>query len=401
MPDQNNTVPPDEETAAFHDNDKNARLLQLALNSIDQGFVVWDNDFRLVACNDSFMKLWGYPEELAQPGTPANEFIKFDARTGLHGEGDADAIADKRRIETETRRTNGQDEIFEMKDGRVFYIRRGFVQDLGFLTTFTDITQLKKTEEKLELQKQELIRTNQELETAHDNLQLLNAQKDKFFSIIAHDLKGPFLIFLGYSSLISSNAGNMKPEQMTDAAQTINESALRLNKLLENLLEWSRLQMGRVDYDPALIDVHEIVERSLTLYSAEAESKKIHMTNSLDKPLEIYADPHMVDTIIRNLINNAVKFTSDQGKISIASKKVSDNLIEISVSDTGVGIPHNKLGKLFNLEEKTSTMGTHGEAGSGLGLQLCKEFALKQNGDLIVRSEEGKGSEFRVQLPAI
>jgi len=237
-----------------------------------------------------------------------------------------------------------------------------------------------------------------ERQQAEAALQQLNDQKDKFFSIIAHDLKGPFNALLGYSSLLSSGISDFNQAQVVEYSGAVHESAERVFKLLENLLEWSRLQMGRLEFEPGPVDLKEIFDTNLALYAPIAEEKVIRLVGKRRKSLLVFADAHMVDTVVRNLVNNAIKFTPAEGDVILSARR-NGKWAEIAVSDTGVGISSDNAARLFQLDEKTSTLGTDGESGTGLGLQLCKELVERQGGQIQVESATGEGSIFRVTLP--
>lgn len=226
----------------------------------------------------------------------------------------------------------------------------------------------------------------------------LNKQKDKFFSIIAHDLKSPFNALIGFSDMLSSAATQGDAACTADYASLVHQSAETVFKLLENLLEWSRLQMNQLEFDPVSINLHTIIEENLDLFTPIAANKKIRLIANESRSFEVIADIHMVNTVIRNLINNAIKFTHSGGEVSVAVKTNESN-VEILVTDNGVGINGEKLEKLFDLGEKTSTSGTAGEAGTGLGLQLCKELVEQLGGALTVESMLGEGSTFCFTLP--
>jgi len=255
---------------------------------------------------------------------------------------------------------------------------------VGYRGTGSDITERKRAEKEIAAQR--------------DELQKLNAQKDKFFSIIAHDLRGPFTALLGFSSLLSSGIGKFDQAKVEEYGGAVHESAERMLKLLENLLEWSRLQMGQLEFVPGTVNLKEIIDTNLGLFAPTAKEKAIQLIGKTVKPLNVFADAHMVDAIVRNLVNNAIKFTPEQGHVAVSARR-SGNWGEVEVLDTGVGMSADKAARLFQLDQKTSTAGTAGETGTGLGLLLCKELVERQGGRIHVESTEGEGSSFRVTLP--
>lgn len=240
---------------------------------------------------------------------------------------------------------------------------------------------------------------NRQIEQSEQELRLLNASKNKFFSIIAHDLKNPFHTILGYSYLLSKDYERFTEEERRKFASDIHRSTNNIFKLLQNLLEWSKAQTGRLKFMPAEIEFSRILENSLSVLRSLAEQKKIQLTLSFSDDLMIFADPQMIETVLRNLINNAIKFTPENGLIEIIVEQI-ENEVRINVSDSGVGISEEDIQNLFRIDSKVKRKGTNDEDGSGLGLILCKEFVEKNNGALWVESIPGKGSEFYFTVPA-
>lgn len=233
-------------------------------------------------------------------------------------------------------------------------------------------------------------------EQLHDDLQKLSASKDKFFSIIAHDLKNPIVGFLSFVELVGQ-FDNHEKAYREKVIQLVKESAEKLLTLLENLLTWSRIQQGMLTPIPQPCDLHRIVEYNIALLAPSADHKQIALKNSV-MPMMGYADPNMLNTIIRNLLSNAIKFTPTGGTVEIGATHEQDNVM-VMISDTGIGIPEEKLATLFHIATKTQRDGTAGEKGTGLGLILCKEFVEKNGGRIWVESEVGKGSIVRFCLP--
>ncbi len=259
-------------------------------------------------------------------------------------------------------------------------------------------------------QEKTIIKQNTELKELNTNLEKkvelrtkelkeLNATKDKFFSIIAHDLKNPFNTLLGFSELLITNINKYDKGRIQEFINIIYQTSKNAYMLLENLLEWARSQTGRLDMAPANIGIAELVDENIDLISNNASSKKLELINKIDKNVTAYADSNMTHTVIRNLLSNAVKYTEPGGKIEIISKK-RDKYIEITVSDTGIGIKKENMEKLFRIDENFSTKGTNDETGTGLGLILCKEFVKKNGGEIWVNTTFGKGSDFTFKLPA-
>lgn len=231
-----------------------------------------------------------------------------------------------------------------------------------------------------------------------ENLKELNATKDKFFSIIAHDLKSPFTAILGFSDLLKEGARNMDMDSILIYSASISNSAQRTYRLLENLLNWGMMQQDSVPFEPETLDLNSLIKNEIENLKYNSEKKNIALINHIHEEINVYADNEMISSVLRNLISNAIKFTPANGNVSIAAKAMSD-LVEISVSDTGVGMDEETINKLFKIETSFSSPGTENEKGSGLGLLLCKEFVEKNGGKILVESEKGKGSTFRFSIP--
>jgi len=251
--------------------------------------------------------------------------------------------------------------------------------------------QVKERTAELEVQHLELQEKNAQLHAA-------NTSKDKFFSIISHDLRSPLSTLLGFAQLLSEQIRTAPLERMAEYADKIRNSAERLHTLLENLLSWSRLQRGVMDYCPEEMSFYDVAEDNLALFASKAESKQIRLSSSVAEDLRAYADYNMINTVVRNLLSNALKFSRAGDSINI-SATMSDRHVEIAVADTGIGILAEDLPKLFRVDSYHTNVGTAGETGTGLGLLLCQEMVEKNSGSIWVESEVGKGTTFRFTLP--
>ena len=236
------------------------------------------------------------------------------------------------------------------------------------------------------------------LRRSETELKELNATKDKFFSIMAHDLKNPIGSFLNLSEVLSTMFDDFSLEEMKDYIEEMYKSSQHLFKLLENLLMWSRAQTGRMDINLEDFDINFIVESNISLMKLNADNKKIELKNDVPKGTMVHADENMVNTIIRNLMSNALKFTHSGGRIVTEANDEGD-IIKVSVSDNGVGMGEDTAEKLFRIDSHHTTKGTSDEKGTGLGLILCKEFVNQQGGEIWVNSKEGEGSTFYFTLP--
>lgn len=251
--------------------------------------------------------------------------------------------------------------------------------------------QVKERTAELEAQHRELREKNEQLYAA-------NASKDKFFSIISHDLRSPLSTLLGFAQLLSEQIRIAPLERMAEYADKIRNSAERLHALLENLLSWSRLQRGVMEHCPEEISLYELIEDNLALFASKAESKHIRLSSSLGEDVRVYADYQMVNTVVRNLLSNALKFSRSGDSIQIRAT-ISDRHVEVEVADSGPGIPAEDLPKLFRVDSHYTNVGTAGETGTGLGLLLCQEMVEKNSGSISVESEVGQGTTFRFTLP--
>ena len=254
----------------------------------------------------------------------------------------------------------------------------------GILSVSNDITERKRTEE-------EILHKNEELVT-------LNAEKDKFFSIIAHDLRSPFNAFLGLTELMAEDLHDLTMDDIRSFAVTMRNSATNLYRLLENLLEWSLLQRGVTSFNAESFVLKPKITEFLALYLDAARQKEIEIYHDIPDDLEVLADMHMVETIIRNLVSNAVKFTPRKGKVFISAKPAGHDLAEISVKDTGIGMDRYTIDNIFRLDAHVNRKGTEGERSTGLGLIICKDFIERHNGKLAIESEVNNGSTFYFSL---
>jgi signal transduction histidine kinase len=229
-------------------------------------------------------------------------------------------------------------------------------------------------------------------------LQNLNATKDKFFSIIGHDVKGPLNSLTSFSGLLINHWDSLTKEEIQMLAKDLDKSLKNLFVLLENLLEWSRSQTGNIEFKPEEFDVSILLKENEDLLKTQAQNKKINLVNNAVAELKIASHRHSINTVVRNFLSNAIKFTPEGGTITLKAEK-QEKGIKISVSDTGVGMSEKVIQKLFRIDSKHSTIGTADEKGTGLGLILCKEFIEKNGGQIGVESEVGKGSVFYFVLP--
>jgi PAS domain S-box-containing protein len=256
-----------------------------------------------------------------------------------------------------------------------------------FITTINDITERKKAEAESELK--------------NAILQRSNAEKDKFFAILAHDLRGPLGSFLGLIEVMAEDINSMTIAEIEDITKALHASASSLFQLLENLLEWSVLKRGDFKCQLEKIALNRVILRSIDPIMESARLKNISVRLEMPQNYFVECDLKMTETIFRNLVSNALKFTHPGGSVVITAEPVSQGKISVSIKDSGIGMNRSMIQKLFQINEQVSRIGTEGESSSGLGLIICKEFIEKQGGEISVESKESSGSTFRVTLTQV
>jgi signal transduction histidine kinase len=267
--------------------------------------------------------------------------------------------------------------------------------------------QLTEKNNQIEFKNEQLRDLNQSISQINERLQVsqieltnANHAKDRFFSILAHDLRNPFHTIIGQSYLLSKSYERLKPEERIKYASDILNSSEQVNRLLENLLEWARTQTKSIEFKLQQIDYYQLVLESLSMLQKNADEKMIVIENRIEESISICADYAMLETIVRNLVNNSIKFTHRGGAITLSSYINNGELIT-RISDTGVGIEKNDLEKLFKIDSNVKTRGTNYENGTGLGLVICKEFINFHKGKIWVESTPGKGSVFHFSIPIV
>jgi signal transduction histidine kinase len=361
--------------------------VRLALAVRAGGVGVWDYDVvnNKLLWDDQMFNLYGVDKDFFGGGYEA-------WRKGIHPDDAARcdlehqmALCDEKEYNTEFR--------IRLPNGTIRYIRAlGIVQrddsgkPLHMIGTNWDITAQKNTEKAL-LQSKE-------------KLQKINAEKDKFFSIIAHDLRSPLQPLLGYTHMMVEELPTLTPDQTQRMALNMRNAAAKLFSLLENLLEWSRLQRGLTSFKPEPFILMPIIAQSMYPVMDSANVKEIEIIYAIPADLEVFADDYMLSSIIRNLTSNAVKFTHKGGKVTIAAKSVNSHSVKISVKDTGIGMSPEIVNDLFRLDVQSNRRGTDNEPSVGLGLIICQDFIEKHGGKIWVESEVGKGSVFYFTLPS-
>jgi PAS domain S-box-containing protein len=240
-----------------------------------------------------------------------------------------------------------------------------------------------------------------EIQKYAEDLRHLNDTKDKFFSIIAHDLKSPFQGFLGLTKSFAENAGSYPAQELAELSNAMHQAADNLFNMLNNLLEWAQMQKGAMSFQPKELSLSDLVAENVELIKGRSLQKGIAIINAASGPYYVCADEKMINSILLNLLSNAIKFTHRNGTVTISAGKIMDQMIEVAICDNGIGMQKSVVDKLFKIDEKTGRKGLDGELSTGLGLLLCKEFVEKNKGKIWAKSEEGVGSTFYFTLPLL
>ncbi|RED51303.1 ATP-binding protein [Aestuariispira insulae] len=350
--------------------------LDLVLENIIQGVVMFDAAQNLEVWNRQYQQILQFPDGFLKPGLSNYEMALYLAKKGTFGPGDPDLLA-RERVEliwtpgeVRTNITIAGDRAYEVLCKRT--------ETGGLVVTYTDMT---------------------ERERALADLAELNQQKDRFMTVVAHDLKTPFNALLGCTDVLDKNWGQFSKTHIRDYISIIRQASLEAYKLLEDMLEWSRLQLGGYQADISPLDLDDLILTNLARYDPLARLKNIRIDSQLEDGLEVLADINMLDTVLRNLISNAIKFSPDHTVITLSATQM-DSRIKLSIRDQGQGIAPEQQARLFQFQPGLSTKGTHGEAGTGLGLHLCQELMEQMSGQITFVSEPGQGSTFHVNLPA-
>jgi PAS domain S-box-containing protein len=339
-----------------------------------------DGTYRFV--NDAFAVQFGKKPEEIIGKTPFDIFPSEEAEKRLRLVRQVLHTGEKGEIEVKVVNSQGEQKFYlTMADP----IKDAQGKILWVACISKDITQRKKAEEELRLK--------------NEQLKAINAEKDKFFSIVAHDLRGPMNGFLGLTGIMAEDIESLSAFELKEIATTMRTSAVNIYRLIENLLEWSKMQRGTISFEPQPMFLKSSLTKSIELMRDTANKKEIELRIDIPEHNTVFADIHMLETIVRNLLSNALKFSFKRGIIEISAVKTEDDMVRIAVKDHGIGMSPTLLSKLFTLTENVNRKGTEGEPSTGLGLILCKEFVEKQGGAIWVESKEGEGSSFIFTLP--
>ncbi len=390
---------------------KEVDFLYFIYEQLQEGLIVLDLNDNIIFVNNKFCELVGYSRA---------ELMGLSAFETLYLEEDKEMMRTRNIF-----RQKGINELYEFrfkrKDDTVIYVlinanplKENTGEISGFMASCIDISARKIEEDRNKKLFNELVETkllleqnlNQknklidELIETKAELQLSNAEKDKFFSIITHDLKNAFSGFLNYIKLFSDDIGSFTIQELSDFMKQMQISSESLFKLLENLLEWSKIKRGAINYQPISHNIKLILTQIVDILTINAANKNIKLIANVDDNIESFIDLQMFNTIMRNIIQNAIKFTPSGGTVEIGYKE--DEKYDIYfVKDSGIGMTPEIKNNLFKLDKKTAREGTEGEPSTGLGLLLSKEFTELHNGKIYVESEPDNGSTFYVAFPKV
>jgi PAS domain S-box-containing protein len=382
------------------------------VNTMPNGFYRSTPEGYFVEANPAFINMLGYDnlDELKKVNIPNELYVKSEERDNIIAKNPEFVdIIESYRLRT--------------KDGRIIWLEDNarYIRDENDKILFhegicRDITERKNNEMEIKKYTAELETLNQELQYSKsiieenlnarnilvEELEKINAEKDKFFSIIAHDLKSPFHAFLGLTEMMAENISDFSIDELASLSKEMNSKANNLFKLLKNLLEWARMQRGSMVFNPLEINLSNLLSENINSLSANAVQKEITIVNKIEPEIFLTADENMLKSVFQNLLNNAIKFTMRGGEIVASSMfREEKQSVVVSIQDSGVGMDKELLDKLFKIEEKVGHEGTEGEESTGLGLLLCKEFVQKHNGKIWAKSEPENGSTFFVELPLL
>lgn len=412
--------------------------LKTLVNNIPDCIIIKDKNLRYLVLNNATVEYLGGKSENEYINKTDYDIYSKELADFLNTQEMQVLMTGKPIINEEsTRQVKGGIEAFSITKSPIINIKG---ETIGLVCIMRDITYQKRAEQKMIRQSEDLIKYNNilnesnvlleerqqqieeqaaelmaqndlleekqkyiqaqssELEKSNERLKILNDTKDRFFSIIAHDLRNPFHAVKGLSELLLMNYEKIAPEKAKKYIDLIHSSSATGSSLLENLLTWSRSQTGTIAFEPETIDLYELVKQTFNLLDTEANRKNILLKQSIEPQTYLFADVNMLLTIFRNLVFNAIKFTPEGGLVTVSCVQNPQQFI-ISVKDTGVGISKESQEKLFNVNTNFSTAGTQNEQGTGLGLILCKEFVERHGGRIWVESESGKGCDFKFSLP--
>lgn len=371
--------------------------LKLIYDNISDIIYCVDSDFRMLSISPSVEKELGYtPEELIGKTI-------FDVKLLTDASLERALKNTRSLIEMRTSQISNYEMITKNGEIRIMEITGTVTEWEGrqmVICLARNVTERYRLEEELEGYYSEVLELNDKLNASQEKLQEILSQKDKFFSIISHDLRSPFNSILGYSDYLMSDLDSLSPDEIRQFAESINISSRRLLKLVDNLLQWSLLETGQMEYFPVRTDLHELIDNNFFLLKGNALKKEVEFRNLVPPGTLVMADQNTINSVIQNLLTNAIKFSHQKGIIEVSAQKRSVEIV-IAVRDYGRGMDQEELSKLFRIDIRHSSPGTSKESGTGLGLILSKELVEKNDGKIWVESQPGEGSCFYFTLPGL
>lgn len=353
-------------------------------------------DGKLLELNPSGLELFGFTSMRELHNISIGEDLYLDIEDRNKFKAALEKKGFVKNYEIQIKRRNGET-ITVLETAMAVKDRNGNI--IAYRGILRDVSEIKRAENKLKKLVSELESLNLQLQSSEKELKSLNVSKDKFFSIIAHDLRSPFSSLLSFSEFLIEDIDELSKEDITSFASKIHESASTVFKLLENLLNWSRIQTGKMIVSPIRLSIADRVNAAVKLLSNNIENKDIVIVNDIPSDSYVYADEDMIFSVIQNLLSNAIKFTRRGGTISFSASR-NDGFWHTVIADSGVGISKQDLEMLFRIDSHHTTYGTEDEKGSGLGLILCKEMVERNGGRIAIASELGEGTMITFSLPA-
>jgi len=349
---------------------------------------------KLIDINPSGVELFGYDskEELLKINIAEDLYVNPEERQKLLDKLEKEGYVKNYEIKIKTK---SGEEIIVLETSYMIKDENGNVT--GYSGIIKDVTETKKREKLLEKYNNELAEVNKQLKKSEQELKKLNDEKDKFFSIIAHDLKSPFNALLNLSEFLVKDLSELSMEEIRSFSKEINKSAHSVFDLLLNLLQWAQIKTGRLKQNPEKISLSALANNSIILLENVAAKKAVTIINNIDNSHFFLGDRTMISSVLQNLISNSIKFSRRNSEV-ILSSRVEDDKIIVSIKDSGVGISSENMKRLFKLDEHLTTPGTSNESGTGLGLILCKELVEKNKGKIWAESKEQFGTTFFFSL---
>jgi PAS domain S-box-containing protein len=383
--------------------------LENLINFANAPIIVWNPDRKIRLFNHAFERLTGYTSSEVDGKKIDLLFPKASLRES-NIKIKAALIENWKTIEIPIQTKQGDIRTVLWNSANIYDADKKTV--LSTIAQGNDITERIQAEQKVKERTKDLELANTKLQQelkerylaqealkkSEAQLKELNATKDKFFNIVAHDLKNPFTSLLGSSELLFSNIDQMDHEKIKTLSLILNDSAKNGYAILQNLLDWSRSQTGLLKFNPEKINLKKLITENISNLQLLATNKAIDLYSEVKDDTYIFADKNMINTILRNLLSNSIKFTRRGGKV-VVSAIINKVEVIISVKDSGIGISKENINKLFRIDIKYSLPGTDNEQGTGLGLKLSREFVEKQGGKIWVESVENRGSDFKFTIP--